>query len=583
MTSPEGARPRVQPLIFILLASLAAIVPLLLRGPSCGHDFDFHLLSWMEAAIDWHKGLVYPHWLMTANYGAGEPRFIFYPPVSWFLGGALGGLGSILFGQHAGWTAAPILLTWIGIFGAGCAVYLLAREFASASAALVAACLFVVNPYLLFVSFERTAYAELLTTALIAVLLLLALRQRISIAPLAVTIAALWLTNAPAGVMGCYSLAFVAALRMILERRLTPGWRSGVSCIAGIALAGFYLVPAVFEQKWVQIERAIDPGMRVEESFLFMHTGQAYHDEVLHTASMVTVILVSIGIVAAAIAWRHRPQEQRKRNVLGILSAVLLGLFLLQLRGSDFIWRTAPRLKFLQFPWRWLAVISIVAAVLLAMALDRMKGENVKRILVPVIVAASVWWCLHHFYEQCDVDDAVSGQLAILHDGSGVEGTDEYTARDADNSEVLQDMPQVRVMTNIDAELPAANAGDNPEWASDFYFPTTAKATATVTDWSPQHRRIQIDAAQPAFAVLTLMDYPAWQVTLNGVRQTNRPHREDGLIALAIPTGRSTIDVAWRNTVDVYWGYGLSGFGVLVLLGLGVSGGRNADPSLRSG
>jgi hypothetical protein len=559
------------PFLLILLASLAAVFPLVLRGPSCGHDFDFHLLSWIEAATDWRKGLVYPHWLVTANYGAGEPRFIFYPPVSWFLGAALGGTASLILGQHGGWTVAPILLTWISILVSGCAVYALAREFASGAAATLGACLFVANPYLLFVAYERTAYAELLSTAFIALLLLLALRQRIAVVPLALVVAALWLTNAPAAVMGCYTLAVVAFLRMILERSFRPAWRVGLSCGAGIALAGFYLVPAAFEQRWVQIERAIDPGMRVEESFLFEHTGQPYHDAVLHTASVITVVLVCVGLLAAAFAWRYGSQEERKRKLLGIFTALLLGLLFLQLRVSDFIWHLASRLQFLQFPWRWLVVIGIAAAGTLALAMDWPNSGVVRRrallLLAPIVIAASIWACSHNFYLPCDVDDAVSGQLTMFRDGSGVQGTDEYTARDADNSEVLQDIPQVRVLTNVDAELPSANAGDNPEWVSDFYFPTTAKAKTIVRDWSPQHRRIQIDADQQAFAVLTLMDYPAWQITLNGAVQTNRPHREDGLIALAIPAGRSTIDVRWRDTPDIYLGWALSGFAGL---GLGI-------------
>jgi hypothetical protein len=174
--------PRPHALLF-LLTSVAAILPLILRGPSCGHDFDFHLLSWIETATDWHHGLVYPHWLVSANYGAGEPRFIFYPPVSWFLGAALGGLASVVGGPH-GWTAAPILLTFVAIFASGCAVYALARDFVSTTTATLAACLFIANPYLLFVAYERAAYAELLSTAFIALMLLFALRPKMAITPL---------------------------------------------------------------------------------------------------------------------------------------------------------------------------------------------------------------------------------------------------------------------------------------------------------------------------------------------------------------------------------------------------------------
>ncbi len=586
MTRDDGLRLHALPLLIVLVASIAAVLPLVVRGPSCGHDFDFHLLSWIEAATDWRQGLAYPHWLVSANYEAGEPRFIFYPPVSWFLGAALGAVGSWLFGQHAGWTAAPLLLTWMAIFGSGCAVYALARGFVDSQAATVSACLFVANPYLLFVAYERTAYAELLSTGLIALLLLLALRPRIAFLPVSLLIAALWLTNAPAAVMGCYMLAFVAMLRMIRERRLSPGWRAGVSCALGTGLAGFYLVPAAWEQRWVQIDRAISAGMRVEDSFLFGHTGIAYHDQVLHSASVIATVVIGVGFLALAVAWLRQKGDCHRLPLL-VVTALLVALTFLQLHVSYFLWRILPRMLFLQFPWRWLVVMSVCAALGIALALD---GSSLKKpifaALTILVAGGSIWACSRHFYLACDVDDAVAGQLTTFQQGSGVEGTDEYTAKNADNSAVLQDMPQVRVLTSEDAELPAANAGDNPEWPSDFYFPTTARATTKVLTWQAQHRRIQIDAVRPAFAILTLMDYPAWQVTLNGAPDKDHGQREDGLIALAIPAGRSVIDVQWKNTPDIYWGRWLSGVAAVLLMLVWFVEKRlmkAAGPSLRSG
>ncbi len=552
------------PLLLIFLVSFAAVVPLILRGPSCGHDFDFHFLSWLEASRDWHTGLVYPHWLVLANYGAGEPRFIFYPPLSWFIGAALGSAASLVASPHTAWTAAPILFTGISFFAAGSAVYAFLRTFASGSAATLCACLFIANPYLLFVAYERTAFAELLATALIALLLLLAMRPAFAVMPAAIVIGALWLTNAPSAVMGCYLLAGITFLRIVLERRWHLAWQAAVGCALGTALAGFYLVPAAYEQRWVQIKQAIGEGMRIEDSFFFEHTGQLYHDQVLHTASLITLILVVTGFVAALAAWRR--QDTSRTRLLALLTLPLIALFFLQFRISDVIWHAAPRLQFLQFPWRWLQVISILSVALLALAIDHLSSRLLLRLAASLVIAGSIWACAHTFYAACDVDDAVAGQLAMFHDGSGVQGTDEYTAADADNSQVLQDIPPVRVLTDPNAELPAENAGDNPEWISDWAFPTTAKATSTIRDWSPQHRRIELDARQPAYAVLTLMDYPAWHVSMNGRPQSIDIHREDGLMVLAVPAGKSTIDVLWQNTPDILWGRLLSAVAALLLL-----------------
>ena len=157
-------------------------------------------------------------------------------------------------------------------------MYLLALEWVTAPGAAFAACLYIANPYALFVAYERTAYGELLAGAWLPLLVLFALRRKRSMAALGLAVAALWLTNSPAAVEGSYLLALLAVAMWIAEKNPWPALRAAGGMLLGLGLAAFYIVPAAYEQRWVQIERAITPGMRVQDSFLFAHTADAFHD-----------------------------------------------------------------------------------------------------------------------------------------------------------------------------------------------------------------------------------------------------------------------------------------------------------------
>jgi hypothetical protein len=291
----------------------------------------------MEVARAWHSGLIYPHWVRDANYGAGEPRLIFYPPASWLLGGLLGTI--------SGWHAAPVLFVLLALLCAGASMYRLAREWAPPDAATCAACLYVANPYTLFVAYERSAMGELLAGAWLPLMVLFALRTRSSIAPLGLSVAALWLTNSPAAVVGSYMLALLALGMWIAEGKPWPALRAAGGMALGLGLAAFYIVPAAFEQRWIQIGRAIMPGMRVQDSFLFAHTNDAFHDHVLWRASWIVLAELAVASIAAYLAWSRRAGGRARIALTALLPLILL----LQLPVSDVIWKHTPHMSFCSF------------------------------------------------------------------------------------------------------------------------------------------------------------------------------------------------------------------------------------------
>jgi hypothetical protein len=553
--APEASRPSIANISCICFCACIAVLPLVLRGNSFGHDFDFHLLSWMETAKQWHEGVFYPHWLASANYGAGEPRFVFYPPASWMLGGLLGALTN--------WAIAPVAFLFVSLFLSGLSFYLLAKKWMPGRFACAAGCLYAVNPYAIFNAYERSAYSELLAGAWMPLLLLFALRRRSSIAPLAIAVAAIWLTNAPAGVMACYTLAALGGVLSIMRREAGPLIRMALGGIFGVGLSAFYLVPAAYERRWVEIARAIGPGMRVEDSFLFERGGEDFHAAVLRTASWIAVILLSIAAGALAVLWRRgrenvRPDGSQIGKICGAITVCVL-LMLLPL--SEIVWRFAPEMRFLQFPWRWLLVQSVATELLCGLALCSWLRAPLPRprllaTALLVVVGLAVYAETSVFFQREDDDDTLASQLTNYRSGMGVEGTDEYTPLGADNSAIQKNLPAVRVLRRF-----------NEDGAADA---ENATAGVTVERWQAEHKLFDVIASGSGFAVVRLMDYPAWHVTVNGSEPSSRPRRLDGLLAVPVPDGRSQIEISWKSTRDVTLGRFVTGISVLLLLPVGL-------------
>src|SRR6266849_302428 len=201
--------------------ALLVVAPFFWLGSASGHDFGFHAASWLDVVGQWKEGIFFPRWTEWANHGFGEPRFIFYPPLSWMVGAALG----FVFP----WNAVPGVFIVIVQTIAGVSAFALTRRFLPTKAALFGAACYAANPYALVIVYMRSDFAEQLACAVMPLVVLTALqlcgvaeiRRRSwprSMGFFAVAFAAVWLSNAPAGVLASYSMALIFA-GAVVERK----------------------------------------------------------------------------------------------------------------------------------------------------------------------------------------------------------------------------------------------------------------------------------------------------------------------------------------------------------------------------
>jgi hypothetical protein len=565
----------------ILVAATVAVTPQLLQGNSCGHDFDFHLVSWFDALSAWRHGILYPHWTPSANYGAGEPRFVFYSPLTWMLGAAL---ASVL-----PWTLVPVALTFLFLAGTGLATRALAREALDDSAATLAGCVALFSGYALFTAYERSAFAELAGGFWIPLVLLFALRARRqvpvagdpdmrkidarSIAGLALAIAGAWLSNPTVGVMACYLLAALALMQLALTRSWTPILRASAGAVLGIGMVAVYLVPAAWEQGWVDIQKVTeDVGQTLENNWLFaVHADPAlaYHDQVLHTVSMIALLMIA-ATFAAILVCRLRNRLPGERRWWIPLALIPVAVLLLQFSFSRPLWNLLPDLRFLQFPWRWLVALEAPMAIFLVAAFwPRASTLRWRRLAVGSIFAALFLAITAHaarvFFQPCDNEDAVPGMVDVYRSGHGFIGTYEYEPIGADISLIAAGLPQACLVADPTVELgkPAADPDAPPVYNA---AQNTCQATfAAAANSRPEHLRIAAETPHPGYLVLRLRTYPAWLIKVNGQPVDSLPFRKDGLIAVPIPQGSINLSVDWTTTTDVLLARWLSALSVLAL------------------
>ena len=109
----------------LLAAATLVIAPYLIRGYTVGHDTGIHMGWWLEMARLFREGVFHPRWAPLAYYGYGEPAFLFYPPLSLYIGGLLTLL--LPFRLALG------VYVWVVAVLAGFSFYHLCRHFSTAA------------------------------------------------------------------------------------------------------------------------------------------------------------------------------------------------------------------------------------------------------------------------------------------------------------------------------------------------------------------------------------------------------------------------------------------------------------------
>jgi len=289
--------------------------------------------------------------------------------------------------------------------------------------------------------------------------------------------------------------------------------------LLGAALAGFYLVPAAYEEKWVNLGEVLAPGVRPLDNFLFTNINDADHNRFNLLVSIIGAaeILVLGGAGFLSQTWRRE-----KPLLWWALGGWAGGAILLMCPFTFVFWEHLPKLRFVQFPWRWLLCLNVGFALLVTVACRRWAT----RVVLFGVLLGLVWTVWHRVQQPWwdTVADIEEMHDAIV-DGGGYEGTDEYVPAGVDPYELNKNASPVSVISG-------------------------ALARIEIVEWSAQSKVFSAEVLRPEDLRLRLLSYPAWEVEVNGRRVGATPQDVTDEIVVPVRAGTNLVRVAFIRTPD---------------------------------
>lgn len=386
--------PSVAAAIAVAVALWTLAVPLLHAGFPLGHDLPAHLTYTylFDRAIE---GGQFPvRWTQGVRVGDSQPLFSFYQPGFYYLVQLVHLIVPSL--------GTSMKLAVLALWGCGAAFMFRLRADGGWMPAALGAVVFAGSPYLLLDVNVRAAYPEF-AAIMAAVGALWALGRLFDdpgpghAALLASLLAIALVCHLPATLIFSPVLigrALVAAVSST-ERRRALAWTAAAMAIA-LGLSAFYVVPALGERDLIQMGALtrgyFDYQLHFVEPIQWLRFAWGFGASVAGPADGMSfqVGLVQWGVIAAAVGCcvvaARRRMAAADWDLVFWLGAIAFALFMTTAASLP-VWTATPQLSYLQFPWRFLMLVSVACGCLAANVLGRLRAPHHRAVALTVAVA----------------------------------------------------------------------------------------------------------------------------------------------------------------------------------------------------
>ncbi len=406
--------------VLLALLTLPAALPLLLNaGLPNTADGVLHLYRTVELDRAWRDGVFYPRIAPDFAYGYGYPIFNYYAPLFYFLSQVLH-----LLALNFEWGMKAAIVFMLFFFPLG--MYLLAREWLSREAALVAGVAYLYVPYRFYETYIQGDYPQLLALAIVP-FCLWAVTPALT-RPRSLTCStslrgadgtartaerASTPSAAPVGEGGgdgsfrfftfifCYTALVLAhnitalistpligayILFMLFTHRTSRimyrASRIALAIVLAIGLSAFFWLPALGEQRYVHIEK-LTRGFFDFHSFFISPSELLAPNSAPDLAAVNPYIPFNLGASVVALSViglllalaRHVRSRPVTLTPQLFLAACALALAALTLPLSAPLWEHVPLLVLVEFPWRFVGVAAIPLAMLVGFAAQVTSDE----------------------------------------------------------------------------------------------------------------------------------------------------------------------------------------------------------------
>ncbi|RME45227.1 MAG: hypothetical protein D6795_16835 [Deltaproteobacteria bacterium] len=484
-------------------------------------------LEYLPRQVEFHEnisaGILLPRWAPDLGNGHGYPFFLYNPPFFYYVaeGFHLAGLPFVA-SIHA--AAAFLLLL------SAASMYAWARAHWGCFGGMISAIAYLFAPYFLVVLYVRASFSDFAVFFWLPITFLCVERslrpkgRRAWIVGLALSTAGVILSSNP---VALFFLPVLALYPFAYGWRRAFPWPPLSGIVLGVALAGWFWIPALFGKSLIHIDRLLVGYLHYGNHFV--HPAQFLRGMWGYGLSLPGVedgfsFEVGWPQLGAVAFWSLVRLRRRWPPSVGYaLFVVAFGLFFASTLSRP-IWDRLPLLQYVEFPWRTLTLVVFAAAFLTGGCVTRLPAGAPRFLggggLLLLLLLIGVPRARPQGYHS--VVEANYRPAEIARRGIAVTTRREYEPR------------RVKVLAPPSPALLAVERGGVSRLRSERASPERIVA------W--------VESRSEATLRLALHGFPGWRIVLDGKPLSWRYIPPYGLMRFEVPPGVHQVTIRFGNT-----------------------------------
>lgn len=393
------------PSILLYIIVLIILIPILKPGFFSFHD-ETHIVDVYQMIRSLSTYGFPPRFVPDFNFSLGHPYFNFYYHLPFYIASLFNYLGFSLTDSYKYMLGVSVILASTGF-------YLFLKNHFNKTPSVFGTLVYILSPYFAVDLYVRGAPGEMYILALFpwAAYLLFKYLKNSTPFNLALSSIPILLLALSHNVLLPFIYTFIFLYGLVnlflLKTRFRNYFKIILPFALGIMLAAYYLIPALFEVKYISTYEQIN----IADHFPFIKqliipnwgygpSIWGFLDDVSFNIGTVNLLLLVVSVMLFKFAKR-----EFKVLLIFFWSVFIIAVVLMNFR-TLFFWESIRFLRLVQFPWRMLILTTISTAFIAALAIEVFSQRFKKQtfwfltVVFALLVVLNIWHYQPSEYKQ---------------------------------------------------------------------------------------------------------------------------------------------------------------------------------------